>query len=138
MGGTTPTALVLAALLSVAAGCGGGGGGDGGSGSIEGCLEDAGLNVRSRDINSVDSELVAAGAEQQFIALDLDQQEYTYEVLVFEEAAKADAYARKQQAEYDEQPSLKFQIEAEGKNAYTTTSDAPKRDDVSKCAADAG
>src|SRR3712207_2093024 len=84
--GTTPKAPVLVALLAAAAaGCGGDDGG-GGSGSIEGCLEDAGLNVRSRDINSVDSELVAAGAEEQFVALDLDQQEYTYEVLVFGEA----------------------------------------------------
>jgi hypothetical protein len=134
-------ALVSLVLALAIGGCGGdddGGGSDDATGGIESCLEDAGLDVRSREANGLDEELVAAGATKQFLALDVNQQEYSYDVTVFSAPDKASAYAQKQQAEYDKQPELKFQSEAFEANVMTTTSDAPKREDVSSCAAENG
>ena len=131
--------LVLALAL---AGCGGddddGGGGVSDAGGIESCLEDAGLDVRSQEVTELDEELVAAGATKKFQAIDVNQQEYSYEVTIFSAADKASAYVTKQQAEFDEQPQLKFKTEAFGTNVMTTTTDAPKRDDVASCAEEGG
>ena len=126
------TLVPLVALAS----CGGddGGGSGGGAASIESCLEDAGLDTRDSDINSLDSELVAAGATHQFIAIDVNQQDYTYEIAVFSAPEKAAAYAKKQQGEYDKQPSLKYQTDAFGPNVATATTESPKRDEVRACA----
>jgi hypothetical protein len=134
------SALVLLVLALAVGGCGGDDEdeGSGGAAGIESCLEDAGLDVRSQDVNALDEELVAAGATQRFQAIDVNQQDYSYEVAIFSAPDKASAYATKQQADFDEQPELKFQVEAFGANAVTTTSDAPKRDDVSSCAEENG
>jgi hypothetical protein len=136
-------ALLLVLLALAAAGCGGddddGGGGPGDAAAdIESCLQDADLDVRDRDVTELDEELVAAGATKQFVAIDVNQQAYQYEVAVFSAPEKASAYAKKQQAEFDEQPQLKFQVDAFGANAVTTTSDAPKRKDVNSCAEEGG
>jgi hypothetical protein len=133
--------VALSVAVVAVAGCGGddgGGGSGGGAASIESCLEDAGLDVRDADVNALDAELVAAGAIHQFVAIDVDQQDYTYEIAVFSAPEKAAAYAKKQQREYDKQPSLKFQTEALGPNVATASTDSPKRDAVRACAEESG
>lgn len=134
--------LVLTLALALAVGgCGGdddGGGSGDAAGSIESCLEGAGLDVRSEDVNALDEELVAAGATQKFLALDVNQQDYSYDVIVFSAPDKASAYAKTEQADNEKLPNLKFQTEAFGTNVVTTTSDAPKRGDVSSCAEESG
>jgi hypothetical protein len=130
---------LLPLLILTLAGCGGGdGGGSSGGGdlaSIQSCLEDADLDVRD---NTLEPELKAAGATHQFLALDVNQQDYTYDVTVFSAADKASAYAAKKQKEYDEDPQFMFEIKSFGANAVTTFTDAPKRGDVNSCAEENG
>jgi hypothetical protein len=131
--------LVLLLVVVVLAGCGGGdddgGSGGGGPASLQACLEDLDLDVRD---NTLEPELKAAGATHQFLALDVNQQDYTYDVTVFSAADKASAYATKKQKEYDADPQFMFDIKAFGANAVTTTTDAPKLDDVHGCAEENG
>ena len=130
-------AAVLA-LAALAAGCGGDDGGGDAVGAIESCLEDAGLDSRSSDVNAIDSELVAAGATHQFVAIDVDNQDYTYDVTVFSSPEKANDFARKEQNDNEQQPQLKFQTESFGSNVVTASTEAPKRDDVRTCAEENG
>ena len=135
---------LLLAVIALSAGCGGdddggGGGSDGGAAGIKSCLDDAGLDVFSeKESTELDPKLVAAGATHSMQAIDVNQQDYSYEVFVFSAPDKASKYATEQQKSFDEQPQLKFQAEAFGPNVVTTTSDAPKRSDVQSCAKETG
>lgn len=131
--------LALLVALVLPLGCGSGDDEDsGGPEAIASCLEDAGLDTREQDVNTLDEELVAKGATLRLMAIDVDQQEYSYEVTIFSSPEKAAEYAKTQQADFDEMPQLKFVVEASGANAVSTTSDAPKRKEVLDCAKDNG
>ena len=142
---TTRVPLLLAALVAalVLGACGGddGGGGDSDDpvAAIEKCLDDAGLEtVRADDVNDLDEELVAAGATHMSIALDVNNQEYSYEVKVFSAPEKAAAHAREREADHKEMPQLKYKTESFGSNTVTYTTDSPKQDNAKSCAEDNG
>ena len=139
MAGRTLTSFAVLLALVIAPGCGGGdGGSENPTAAVEKCLDGAGLDTRGKDVNSLDAELVADGVTHQFIALDVNQQEYTYEVAIFSAPEKAAAYAKKKQQEYDEIPALRFQVNSYGSNSATVSSDSPKREEVRACARDNG
>ncbi len=140
----TFTAVIALLAVAVATGCGGDdeGGGSGGSGdpvaALQTCLEDAGLDARSNDVNTLDEEVVAAGATGRIQAIDVDEQDYSYDITIFSTPAEAAEYAQKSQRDFDEQPQLKFRAESFGSNVVSTTTDAPKGEEVDSCAEENG